>query len=63
MRRRKRKNSVVQMSWLVFEEPQGRLGKLNEDDGEQELRIVTEASQRGTEERCPADICRQEDRV
>ena len=63
MQRRKQKNFVVQMSWLMFEEPRGRPGQSNEDDGEQELRILTAASQRSTEEPCQADICRQEDQV
>ena len=47
----------------MFEEPRGRPGQSNEDDGEQEVRILTEASQRGTEERCHADSRRQEDQV
>jgi hypothetical protein len=50
MRHRKQKNFVVLMSWLMFEEPRGRPEQSNEDDGVQELRILTEASQRGTEE-------------
>ena len=60
MRRRKQESFVVQMSWLMFEEPRGRTGQSNEDDGEQELRIMTEASQRGTEYRCHTDIYRHD---
>jgi hypothetical protein len=63
MRRRKQKNFVVRMSWLMFEEPRGRPEQSNEDDGVQELRILTEACQRGTEEHCHADICKREDQV
>jgi hypothetical protein len=54
---------MVHMSWLMFEEPQGRPEQSKEDDGVQELRILTEASQRGTEEHCHADICKREDQV
>ena len=63
MQRRKQKNFVVQVSWLMFEEPRGRPGQSSEDDGEQELRILVEASQRDTEERYRGDICRQEGQV
>ena len=63
MQRHKQKNFVVQMSRFMFEEPRGHPGQSNEDDVEQELRILTEAYQRGTEERCHGDICRQEDQV
>ena len=62
-RRRKQKNFVVHTSWLMFEEPRGRSEQSNEDDREQELRILTEAYQRGTEEHCYADICKREDQV
>ena len=47
----------------MFEETRGHPGQVNEDDREQEPRILAEASQRGTEERCQADICKQEDQV
>ena len=52
MRRRKQENFVVQMSLLMFEEPRGRPGQSNKDGGDKELRILTEASQRGTDKPC-----------
>ena len=62
MRRQRQKRFVVQMILLMFEEPQGHPGQSNEDNREQELQILTEASQRDRSERCHVKICKQEGR-